>query len=126
MGPVAIPRLPMYIDNGRCELDSGKVMKGTRAFPFDRARRVTAAERRVFRKAYQNTFGEKPPRRGRPPKGADKYRDVHIKLHPKALEWARARAKQSGIGYQTVINDLLLREAAAGRYGAGRGKTAPA
>ena len=91
-----------------------------KSFPFERARRVTPGERRVFRKAYENTFGEKPPRRGRPPKGPEKYRDIHIKLHPKALQWARLKAKKHGIGYQTVINDLLLREAAARPYRAGR------
>ena len=87
-------------------------MKRIKEFPFDRARRATAGEVRMFRKAYENTFGEKPPKRGRPPKGPAKYRDIHIKLHPKALEWARAKAKQRGIGYQTVINEVLLRQAA--------------
>jgi hypothetical protein len=47
--------------------------------------------------------------RGRPPKGLDEYRDVHIRFHPGALEWAHAQAKQRGIGYQTFINELLLR-----------------
>lgn len=82
-------------------------------FPFEKARRITAAERKTFRKAYERTFGEKPPRRGRPPKGPDKYRDVHIKLHPKALEWARSQAKHRGIGYQTVINQILLQASGA-------------
>lgn len=66
----------------------------------------------MFRKAYENTFGEKPPRRGRPSKGPEKYRDIHIKLHPKALHWARAEARRLGIGYQTVINKTLLHHAA--------------
>jgi len=66
----------------------------------------------MFRKAYENTFGEKPPRRGRPLKGDEKYRDIHIKLHPKALHWARTEAKRLGIGYQTVINRTLLHHAA--------------
>ena len=87
------------------------IMKKIETFPFERARKIKPSELRTFRKAYENTFGEKSPRRGRPPKGADKYRDVHIKLHPKALEWARARAKALGIGYQSVINEALLRQA---------------
>ena len=88
-------------------------MKKSEEFPFDRARRVTPAETRAFRKAYENTFGEKPPRRGRPPKpDHHKYRDIHIKLHPRALQWARSQAKRLGVGYQTVINQLLLHHAA--------------
>ena len=84
-------------------------MSKTDEFPFDRARKGTPAERRMFRKAYENTFGVKPPRRGRPPKGAAKYKIVHIRLHPKALTWARAQADKLGIGYQTVINESLLK-----------------
>ena len=87
-------------------------MRKDEEFPFHRARRVTRAEIRMFRKAYENTFGEKPPRRGRPPKGAAKYRDIHIKIHPKALQWARAQGKKLGRGYQTIINETLLRHAA--------------
>ena len=82
-------------------------------FPFERARKITPAERRMFRKAYKNTFGEKMPRRGRPPKGRDKYRAVHIRLHPRILVWARAQAKRRGIGYQTLINETLLHHASA-------------
>jgi hypothetical protein len=82
-------------------------------FPFHKSRRVTPAETRAFRKAYENTFGEKPPKRGRPRKpDHHKYRDIHIKLHPRALRWAQAEAKRLGVGYQTVINELLLRQAA--------------
>jgi uncharacterized protein (DUF4415 family) len=89
-----------------------KYMKITDSFPFERAHKATPAELRFFRKAYENTYGEKFPKRGRPPKGEAKYRDVHIKLHPKALEWARAKAKSRGIGYQTLINEVLLHHAA--------------
>ena len=81
-------------------------------FDFSRARRVTPVETEMFRKAIENTFGIKRPPRGRPPKGADKYLHVHIRMHPKALKWARAQAKKRGIGYQTVINETLLRHAA--------------
>lgn len=86
-------------------------MKKTDRFPFERARKITRSELKTFGAAYRNTFGEEPPRRGRPRKGPDKYRDVHIKLHPKALAWARAQAKREGIGYQTLINQVLLRQA---------------
>ncbi len=90
-------------------------MKKTETFPFERARHITTAEHRMLRRAYKNTFGKYPPRRrrGRPPKRmADKYRDIHLKIHPKALEWVKMKAKQEGIGYQTVINEVLMSHAA--------------
>jgi hypothetical protein len=56
---------------------------------------------------------------GRPPKGpSEKYHDVHIRLHPQALAWARAEAKKRGIGYQTVINEVLLHRASRSATGA--------
>jgi uncharacterized protein (DUF4415 family) len=77
-------------------------------------RRVTPEEHERFRKALENTFGRPfPSRLGRPPKSSEeKYRPVYIKLHPRVLSWARAQAKKRGIGYQTVINQTLLRHAA--------------
>ena len=78
-----------------------------------RMRRVTPEQHARFRQAYINTFGKEPPVRGRPAKALhQKYKDIHIKLHPKALRWAQAEAKRRGIGYQTLINDILLRRAA--------------
>ena len=80
---------------------------------FKRARRVTPEEHAGFRQAYINTYGKEPPMRGRPAKAPHlKYRDIHLKLHPKVLNWARAEAKRRGIGYQTLINEVLLRNAA--------------
>lgn len=81
-------------------------------FNLSKLRRVTPEETEMFRKAIENTFHIKLPVRGRPPKGPEKYREIHIRLHPKALQWARAQAKKRGIGYQTVINETLLHHAA--------------
>lgn len=76
-------------------------------------RRVTPEEHARFRQAYINTFGKEPPGRGRPAKPLHhKYRDIHLKLHPKALTWAQTEAKRRGIGYQTLINEILLHHAA--------------
>jgi len=86
-------------------------MKKAKEFDFTKARRITAEERRAYRQAYENTFGRKMPARGRPPKGADKYQAINIRLHPKALRWAREQARRRGIGYQTVINETLLSRA---------------
>ncbi|MCX5795897.1 MAG: BrnA antitoxin family protein [Elusimicrobia bacterium] len=87
-------------------------MRNSKGFDFSKARRVTSKETATFRKAIENTFQIKRPARGRPLKGPDKYQDVHIRLHPKVLQWARARARHLGIGYQTFINATLLRDAA--------------
>jgi uncharacterized protein (DUF4415 family) len=86
-------------------------MKKEKEFNFAKARRVMPHETMVFKKAIEDTFHVKRPVRGRPPKGLAKYRDVHIRLHPIALEWAHAQAKHRGIGYQTFINEILLRGA---------------
>ena len=83
-------------------------MKKEKEFDFSKARRVTPKETAVFKKAIEKTFSVKRPSRGRPPKGSDKYRDVHIRLDPKALAWVQAQAKNRGIGYQTLINEILL------------------
>ena len=87
-------------------------MKKIKEFNFSKARRVTPQETRLFRKAIEETFDIERPSRGRPPKGKDKYQDIHIRLHPKAIKWARAQAKKRRIGYQTVINETLLHHAA--------------
>lgn len=76
-------------------------------------RPLSPKRRAMFRQAYIHTFRKEPPVMGRPPKDADeKYRDVHIRLHPQALAWAKQEAKRLGIGYQTVINEALLHRAA--------------
>ena len=86
-------------------------MKNTKEFNFDRSRPVTAREVEAARTAIEKKLGVKRPSRGRPPQGPDKYCPVHIRLHPKALKWARQEAQRRKIGYQTVINEALLRMA---------------
>ncbi len=77
------------------------------------ARRVTPEETEMFRRAIEKKLGVPRPSRGRPPKdGLEKYQPIHVRIHPKALAWAKAEAKRRGIGYQTVINQTLLEKAA--------------
>lgn len=83
-----------------------------REFDFSRARRSTPEELAIYRKAIEAKLGRRLPRRGRPPKESDKYKPVSIRLHPKAIEWAKAEAKKRGVGYQTIINETLLRHTA--------------
>ncbi len=88
-------------------------MKKIKEFNFAKARRVTPEETMTFKKAIEETFHIKRPARGRPPKGASKYKDVHIRLNPIVIKWAHAQAKQRGVGYQTYINAVLLDKAEA-------------
>ena len=38
----------------------------------------------------------------------EKNEPISIRLHPKVLAWAQEEAQKRGIGYQTVINEVLL------------------
>jgi uncharacterized protein (DUF4415 family) len=87
-------------------------MRNTEEFDFSRARRFTEAERERIRQAIERKLGRPVPRVGRPSKGELKYRPVSIRLHPLAWTWAKKEAKRRGIGYQTVINEALLKLAA--------------
>lgn len=83
-------------------------------FPFDRARRLTPAERAEARKAIEKRLGKKLPKRGRPPKPADeRAKAISIRLHPGVILWAKAEAAKRGpgVGYQTVINETLAKRA---------------
>jgi uncharacterized protein (DUF4415 family) len=84
-------------------------MKKRREFPFERARRVTAEEVALARRAIAAKLGRPRPSRGRPPKGAEKYAAISLRLPPRVIAWARREAKRRGIGYQTVINEVLLK-----------------
>jgi uncharacterized protein (DUF4415 family) len=56
-------------------------------------------------------LGIKLRKRGRPAKSEDeKYELISLRLHPKVLAWAREEAQKRGIGYQTIINEILLEE----------------
>ncbi|MBK8576283.1 MAG: AT hook motif protein [Elusimicrobia bacterium] len=87
-------------------------MKKIKEIDFSKARTVTPQETEMFRKAIEDTFLIKRPRRGRPPKGVNKYRPICIRVHPKAVRWARIEAKRCGVGYQTIINRVLLKASA--------------
>ena len=87
-------------------------MSRTKEFPLDAARRVTAREVEAARQAIEAKLGKPRRRRGRPPKGSEKYRAVSIRLNPRVLTWAKKEAKRRGVGYQTVINEVLLKACA--------------
>jgi uncharacterized protein (DUF4415 family) len=85
-------------------------MKHIKEFPFHRARRITPGEVEMYRKAIEEKLGVRRPPRGRPlKKVSERSCAVSIRLDPRILKWARAEAKRRGLGYQTVINQALLK-----------------
>jgi uncharacterized protein (DUF4415 family) len=89
-------------------------MRTLREFPFEKARRVTAREVEEARKAIELMTGVKRGRRpGRPPKKVqEKYVPVSIRLHPRALAWLKREAKKRGVAYQSLLNEILLKQPA--------------
>ncbi len=82
----------------------------TREFDFTNARRITPEEVEMYRKAIERKLGIVLPPRGRPPKlEEDKYKPVYIRVHPTILSWAKKEAKKRKIGYQSLINETLLK-----------------
>ena len=72
-------------------------------------RHPTPEERAQFQKAANNTL----KRLGRPPTPVEqKYIPTYIKLDPRIIKWAKKEAKKRKIGYQTFINQELLKKAA--------------
>jgi uncharacterized protein (DUF4415 family) len=87
-------------------------MKNSKDFPFEKARRISGKEVASARKAIELKTGKKRLVRGRPTKSEEeKFVPTSIRLHPKILEWAKKEAKKRGVGYQTIINEILLAKA---------------
>ena len=89
-------------------------MKRTKEFPFNKARRITPAEVKAGKKAIEALTGKERKRRaGRPPKlSKEKYVPISVRIHPLALAWLKKQAKKQAVPYQSIINQILLREAA--------------
>ena len=79
-------------------------------FPFESARRITSKEVAAAKLVVKEQFGIEPGKRHRPLKPGDqKYEAVSIRLNPQVLLWAKAEGDRLGVGYQTVINEALLK-----------------
>ena len=46
---------------------------------------------------------------GRPPRGAAARRLIAIRIDPQVLDAVRREARRRGLGYQSLINDLLAK-----------------
>ena len=90
----------------------GDIMKKLKPFPFESARRITSREVLQAHRLIEEKLGVKRTLRGRPPKEEGKYKPISIRLNPIVLEWAKKEARKQGVGYQTVINQILLKFAA--------------
>jgi uncharacterized protein (DUF4415 family) len=44
---------------------------------------------------------------GRPPLGTAARQLIAIRVDPDVLQWAKRQAQRRGIGYQTLINEVL-------------------
>ena len=87
-------------------------MRNSKEFPFEKARRISKKELVAARKAIELKTGVPRTPRGRPAKSEqDKYQPTSIRLHPKIMAWARKEARKRGVGYQTIINEVLLERA---------------
>lgn len=83
-------------------------MRNTKEFPFNKSRRVTAKETSAARKAIEKITGKK---RGRPTKTKrNKYVPISIRLHPKVIDKAKKEARAKGVGYQSIINEVLMKK----------------
>ncbi len=86
-------------------------MKKQKEFNFHKSRRITAHEVETFRKAIEQKLGVRRAKRGRPRKSpGTKFEPISIRLHPLAIAWAKKEAKRRGTGYQTVINEVILKK----------------
>jgi uncharacterized protein (DUF4415 family) len=62
------------------------------------------AEKQAVRRKRAPGGGRKPKQEG------TLYVPVSMRLHPKAFEWAKTEAQKRGIGYQSLINEILLEQ----------------
>ena len=85
-------------------------MKSIKNFPFEKSRRISLKETLLAKKAIEKKTGIARPLRGRPTKRLDKYVPISIRLHPKVLSWAKKEAKKRKVGYQSIINESLMKK----------------
>jgi predicted DNA binding CopG/RHH family protein len=78
-------------------------------FPFDRARRVTPEEHQHFKAMVAKQLGTQSDA-NTVLNPEEPYQAVSLQLHPKVLTWAKTEAQKRGIEYQTVINEVLLKQ----------------
>jgi uncharacterized protein (DUF4415 family) len=76
---------------------SGRPMRQRPRIDFSDISEASPAQLRAMRRV------------GRPPLGAEARRLIAIRIDPQVLVALRREAKRRGLGYQSLINDLLAR-----------------
>jgi uncharacterized protein (DUF4415 family) len=72
-------------------------MRGRPGIDFSEIPEASAAQLRAMRRV------------GRPPLGGEARRLIAIRIDPQVLDAVRREAKRRGLGYQSLINDLLAK-----------------
>jgi uncharacterized protein (DUF4415 family) len=76
---------------------SARPKRGRRGIDFSDIPAASPAQLRAMRRV------------GRPPLGAEARRLIAIRIDPQVLDAVRREAKRRGLGYQSLINDLLAK-----------------
>ncbi|PYN72046.1 MAG: hypothetical protein DMD96_35200 [Candidatus Rokuibacteriota bacterium] len=76
---------------------SGRPMRRRPGIDFSDIPEASPAQLRTMRRV------------GRPPLGAEARRLIAIRIDPQVLDAVRREAKRRGLGYQSLINDLLAK-----------------
>src|SRR5437879_13918828 len=76
---------------------SGRPMRRRRGSDFSDMPEVSPAQLRAMRRV------------GRPPLGVEARRLIAIRIDPQVLDAVRREAKRRGLGYQSLINNLLAK-----------------
>jgi len=76
---------------------SGRPMRRRPRIDFSDIPEASPAELRAMRRV------------GRPPLGAEARRLIAIRIDPQVLDAVRREAKRRGLGYQSLINNLLAK-----------------
>lgn len=72
-------------------------------FDLTKAKKLPLEKRKLLIEAAEKKLGRplKPPQ--------EKHKPISIKLHPKVYAWAKSEAEKRDLGYQTIINETLLK-----------------
>jgi uncharacterized protein (DUF4415 family) len=79
---------------------SARPTRRRREIDFSEIPEASAAQLRAMRRV------------GRPPLGAERRRLIAIRIDPAVLAAVRREANRRGLGYQSLINDLLAKHVA--------------
>src|SRR5712692_4508674 len=77
--------------------ESARPTRRRRGIDFSEIPEASLAQRRAMRRV------------GRPPLGAEARRLIAIRIDPQVLDAVRREAKRRGLGYQSLINNLLAK-----------------